>query len=128
MGPVVNVEFDKSDAKYFTESNVSISLVDGKPTTVSFQNDKNVTMYVKSYFDENKLKEVALQFLKDKGLDTNYKNIITGGPAASKFIPENSVYFNYSNNRCIRVDVDMLNYKVFGYSTIGRNINNLNGD
>lgn len=121
-GPTISVGFWKPDgtqfgtkkSDIFNDARVSISLVDGKVNAVSFVDGINKKAKVE--YDENKLKGVAEEFLKEKGLRTDFKAIRNVG--RSQYVPIASVAFDYGDGTGERVCINLQNYKAYGFSPL----------
>lgn len=118
--PSIYVEFDIPNnthpKNFFSTAEVEISLVDGKIKGVEFHKQMYVMLKDEAQYDENKVKNTAVQFLKDKGFDTNYKNIIvTPRTAYTKLGAITNVHFDYPDGTTIKVDIDITNYQAYGY-------------
>lgn len=118
--PSVEVEFINPNYSYtdnyYLSADVKISLVNGEIKEASFHKPFDISLKDKAKYDDNKVKNVALQFLKDKGFDTNYKSLTTGGPKTCAFYPFTNAYFTYSDGTTMRIDVDIVNYIAYGYA------------
>lgn len=119
--PSISVEFDIPNNAYpknvFSTAEVEISLVDGKIKLARFHKQMYAILKDESQYDENKVKNTAIQFLKDKGFDTNYKNMtVDPRTANTKLGVITNVHFDYPDGSTINIDVDVANYIAFGYS------------
>ncbi|WP_234117563.1 hypothetical protein [Clostridium hydrogenum] len=114
----VTLEFckpnDSSLPDYIDASaKVAISLRDGKVRDAEVYN--NIDRRLKGKYDDNRVKSVIAQFLKDKGFDTNYTGIRTGGPDTCAVVPYSAAYVDYPDGVTKWVQVNILNYTVNGY-------------
>lgn len=119
--PIVTVHFFKPNASSLPSyidagAKVDISIKDGKVKSAQVRDNVDRRLKDKAHYDDNRIKSVIAQFLKDKGFDTNYTSIKTGGPATCAVIPFSGAYVVYSD-RTIWVEVNILNYTVNGYGT-----------
>lgn len=124
LNPQVNVEFHKpnysSEPNYMWDDvNVGISLTDGKVKEIQYYNniDGRLADKARTQYDNNRVKSVMIQFLKDKGFDTNYKNIRIGGPKTCTINPISSSYVDYPDGTTKWIEVNILNYTVVGYGS-----------
>lgn len=118
--PSIEVEFDIPNNPYpknvFSIAQVKISLVDGKIRAVEFHKQMYSMLKDEAQYDENKVKNAAIKFLKDKGFETNYKNItLNPRTNTNKLNGITCVWFDYPDGTSISLNVDIINYQVYGY-------------